>query len=84
MSTQVPEETTYAPIVASLDDNVAYMNQLLGIGTSWDILAKPFTFGKVKMMSYVTNGFFLTMNMVLIIEDLQQSIVQFENEHQGI
>ncbi len=68
-------------ISAHLQDNVDYVNDLIGIGTSWDILAKPFEFGDIKMVSYVTNGFFLTMNMVLILENLQANVVTFKQQH---
>lgn len=70
-------------ISSKLEDNVNYVNNLLGVGTSWDILAKPFKFGRFNMMSYVTNGFFLTMNMVLILESFQQSVELFERQKEG-
>lgn len=77
----IAEEINQHKISAKLQTNVDYMNNLIGIGTSWDILAKPFEFGEIKMMSYVTNGFFLTMNMVLILENLQANVVTFLQEH---
>jgi stage V sporulation protein AF len=83
MAAQDVPGVEYCPISNQLDTNVTYINQLVGIGTSWDIVAKPFEFGHVKMMSYVTNGFFMTMNMVLIIEDVQRCVVQFEKEKSG-
>lgn len=68
-------------IASKLSENVSYLNTLLGIGAgegySWDIMAKPFGFGDFKMMSYVLNGYFLTMNMVLILDDLQKQIQGF-------
>ncbi len=69
------------PISRELNQNMNYLNNLLGIGQgpghSWDIMAKPFEFGNFKMMSYVLNGYFLTMNMVLILDDLQKNIQGF-------
>jgi stage V sporulation protein AF len=69
------------PISGELNQNMNYLNNLLGIGQgpghSWDIMAKPFEFGNFKMMSYVLNGYFLTMNMVLILDDLQKNIQGF-------
>ncbi|MDQ0189315.1 spore germination protein [Alicyclobacillus cycloheptanicus] len=76
----ITEEIKQHPISAKLQENVDYINKLIGVGTSWDILAKPFEFGGIKMMSYVTNGFFLTMNMVLILENLQANIIAFKHE----
>ncbi len=66
-----------------LEDNVDFLNELIGVGVSWDVLAKPFRFGNLNMMSYVANGYFLTMNMVLILENLQQCIQNFLEEHKG-
>lgn len=83
MAARNAPDINYAPISQQLQNNVSYVNNLIGIGTSWDIVAKPFEFGKVKMMSYVTNGFFLTMNMVLIIEDVQRCVMRFETEKNG-
>jgi stage V sporulation protein AF len=60
-----------------LKENTSYMDDLIGVGTSWDVLAKPFQFSNVSMMTYTTNGFFLTMNMVLILENLETSIRSF-------
>lgn len=82
MPKQIPEVKNQK-ISPKLEENVNYLNNLLGVGTSWDILAKPFKFGRINMMSYVTNGFFLTMNMVLILENVNESIVQFEKDHEG-
>jgi stage V sporulation protein AF len=68
-----------------LAENVQYLNELLGIGEgpghSWDIMAKPFTFGRFNMMSYVLNGYFLTMNVVLILDDLEKRIGMFLGTH---
>ncbi|SPF49067.1 conserved membrane hypothetical protein [Candidatus Desulfosporosinus infrequens] len=68
-------------ISAQLQENVAYLNKLLGVGQgpghSWDIMAKSFNFSELSMMSYVLNGYFLTMNMVLLLEDLEKRIQMF-------
>lgn len=64
-------------IEPQLDKNVQYVNDLIGIGVSWDIVAKSFSFSNLKMMSYVTNGFFLTMNVVLLLENVEKSISEF-------
>lgn len=68
-----------------LDDNVKYLNRLLGIGqgpgSSWDIMAKQFAYGDLRMMSYVLNGYFLTMNMVLILQELEKHVLVFRSEH---
>jgi stage V sporulation protein AF len=73
-------------ISKNLDDNVSYMNELLGIGQgpghSWDIIAKPFGYGDLKMMSYVLNGYFLTMNMVLVLQEFEKHVLLFRNQHQ--
>jgi len=69
-------------IVSQLDKNVTYVNQLIGIGTSWDLVAKDFHFGDLRMMSYTANGFFLTMNMVMILENLEHSIQDFVRAHE--
>ncbi|EJY55167.1 GerA spore germination protein [Alicyclobacillus hesperidum URH17-3-68] len=71
------------PVSRNLQDNVNYINQLLGIGTTWDIMAKPFRYGKLNMMSYVTNGFFLTMNVVLILDSFHKCVEEFERQHEG-
>lgn len=72
-------------ISKSLDDNVNYLNLLLGIGQgpgySWDIMAKPFGFGNLRMMSYVLNGYFLTMNMVLILQEFEKHVLMFLESH---
>ncbi|WAH40112.1 spore germination protein [Alicyclobacillus fastidiosus] len=82
MVKQIPEvkEQVISP---KLEENVTYLNNLLGIGTTWDVIAKPFKFGRLNMMSYVANGFFLTMNVVLILENLQASIEAFEKKHEN-
>ncbi|MBX5436785.1 MAG: spore germination protein [Alicyclobacillaceae bacterium] len=77
------KEPQYPPISRSLDDNVHYLNQLIGVGESWDIIAKRFAFGGLKMVSYVANGFFLTMNMILILEDVECRIRAFLEERNG-
>lgn len=76
------------PIQRDLLQNVTYLNDLLGVGQgeghSWDIMAKPFEYGGFKMMSYVLNGYFLTMNMVLIVENMQREIQLFVAAHEGV
>ncbi|MCL6453749.1 MAG: spore germination protein [Alicyclobacillus sp.] len=73
------------PIRRELQQNVDYLNKLLGIGQgpghSWDIMAKPFSYGGFQMMSYVLNGYFLTMNVVLLIENLQAEVKNFLDTH---
>ncbi|MED1205698.1 spore germination protein [Heyndrickxia acidicola] len=75
------EEVKTVKISSHLKENVDYINQLIGVGESWDILAKPFNFSNVNMMSYTTNGYFLTMNMVLILESLETSIHSFVDNY---
>lgn len=65
----------------TLDTNVRYVNELIGIGTSWDIIAKPFAFGAVRMMSYVANGFFLSINVIVLLQNLETTIHQFVRDH---
>ncbi|KLU58773.1 spore germination protein A1 [Peptococcaceae bacterium CEB3] len=81
-----PYSQPLPPISAKLDDNVKYLNELLGVGEgaghSWDIMAKPFAFSNLNMMSYVLNGYFLTMNMVLILNDVEKCIQTFVSQHQ--
>lgn len=74
------------PVISkNLDDNVNYLNELLGIGQgpghSWDIMAKPFGYGDLRMMSYVLNGYFLTMNMVLILQEFEKHVLMFRQQH---
>src|SRR5579875_1664324 len=80
---QYVEPAPTQPVSRNLQDNVNYINQLLGIGTTWDIMAKPFRYGKLNMMSYVTNGFFLTMNVVLILDSFHKCVEEFERQHEG-
>ncbi|WP_290587446.1 spore germination protein [Alicyclobacillus sp.] len=75
--TKTTEATRISP---HLEDNVRYVNEHIGIGTSWDIIAKPFSFGGIRMMSYVSNGYFMTNNMVLILRDLHQCVRSFVEE----
>lgn len=82
MLKQVPEVKDQA-ISSKLEDNVTYLNNLLGVGTTWDVIAKPFKFGRLNMMSYVANGFFLTMNVVMILENVQATIEAFEKKHEN-
>jgi stage V sporulation protein AF len=44
-------------------------------------MAKPFHFSGFNMMSYVLNGYFLTMNVVLIVEDLEKRVHLFMEAH---
>jgi stage V sporulation protein AF len=78
MSNTNPVNESIPPISSTLKENVDYLNELLGIGQgpghSWDIMAKPFNFSNLNMMSYVLNGYFLTMNMVLLLENLEKQI----------
>ncbi|ACV58574.1 spore germination protein [Alicyclobacillus acidocaldarius] len=80
---QSAEPLVSQPISRTLEHNVNYINQLLGIGTTWDIMAKPFRYGRLNMMSYVTNGFFLTMNVVLVLDSFHRNVEAFEREHEG-
>lgn len=77
---------TTPAISTSLDSNVNYLNQLLGVGqgpgSSWDIMAKAFGYGELRMMSYVLNGYFLTMDMVLILREFEKHVIMFKQSHQ--
>ena len=64
-----------------LDTNDEYLKQLLGIGVSWDLIAKPFVFDGVRMTAYTANGYFLTMNMVLILENVEMTLKEFVARH---
>lgn len=77
------ESIETVPVSQSLENNVNYVNDLLGIGTTWDIMVKPFRYGKLNMMSYVANGFFLTMNVVLVLDSFHRNVEAFEREKQG-
>lgn len=81
MATAKTENKPIPAISAKLSDNVSYLKELLGVGQgpghSWDIMAKPFNFSNLNMMSYVLNGYFLTMNVVLLLEDLEKRIQIF-------
>ncbi|WP_242549056.1 spore germination protein [Alicyclobacillus mali (ex Roth et al. 2021)] len=83
MMRQSAEPLVSQPISRTLEHNVNYIHQLLGIGTTWDIMAKPFRYGRLNMMSYVTNGFFLTMNVVLVLDSFHRNVEAFERERQG-
>ncbi|MFD1674588.1 spore germination protein [Alicyclobacillus fodiniaquatilis] len=80
---QLIDEVKDKKISSSLEENVNYLNNLLGIGTTWDIILKPFKFGQINMASYVTNGFFLTMNEVLILDSFHARVEEFEKNHAG-
>ncbi|MHB1628323.1 MAG: spore germination protein [Bacilli bacterium] len=68
-------------ISSDLKENDDFLKELLGIGVSWDLIAKPFVFADVKMTAYTANGYFLTMNMVLIVENLEMTIKEFVARH---
>ena len=70
-------ESEFPKISANLATNDEYLKNLLGVGVSWDMLAKPFVFSGQKMTAYTANGFFLTMNMVLILENLEHTLRTF-------
>lgn len=70
-------------ISSVLDENDALLKRVLGIGVSWDLIAKPFVFGGVRMTAYTANGYFLTMNMVLIVENVEMTIKEFVERHHG-
>lgn len=81
INAEIPEVSKH------LDNNVNYLNELLGVGQgpghSWDIMAKPFGYGDLRMMSYVLNGYFLTMNMVLILKEFEKHILIFQKTHEN-
>ncbi len=83
MLTTAMEAVEQVQISKRLQDNDEYLKQLLGIGVSWDLIAKPFVFGDVKMTAYTANGYFLTMNMVLIVENLEMTMKEFVEQHKG-
>ncbi len=70
-------ELTFPEIASKLDQNDEYLKKLLGVGVSWDMLAKPFVFSGQRMTAYTANGFFLTMNMVLILDNLEKTLRQY-------
>ncbi|WP_081412092.1 spore germination protein [Alicyclobacillus herbarius] len=75
------------PISRNLQENVEYLNRLLGIGygpgNAWDLMAKPFRYGGLNMMAYVLNGFFTTTNLVLILDNFERQISEFVTRKQG-
>ncbi|MCY0887383.1 MAG: spore germination protein [Alicyclobacillaceae bacterium] len=79
------KQATVPDIAKNLDTNVNYLNQLLGVGQgpghSWDIMAKAFGYGDLRMMSYVLNGYFLTMDMVLILREFEKHVLMFQESH---
>lgn len=87
MAETVPKNEPLPSISTKLEDNVEYLNNLLGIGHgpghSWDLMAKPFNFSDFRMMSYVLNGYFLTMNMVLILNDLEKHVQLFVAQNES-
>ncbi|KLU64523.1 spore germination protein A1 [Desulfosporosinus acididurans] len=87
MAMTEPKNEPLPPISTKLEDNINYLNELLGVGQgpghSWDIMAKSFNFSKLNMMSYVLNGYFLTMNVVLILDDLEKRIQTFVTENES-
>jgi len=64
-----------------LQDNDEYLKQLLGIGVSWDLIAKSFVFEDVQMTAYTATGFFLTINIVMILENMEMTLKEFVTRH---
>ncbi|WP_083520951.1 spore germination protein [Alicyclobacillus kakegawensis] len=75
------------PISRNLQDNVDYLNRLLGVGygpgNAWDLMAKPFRYGGLNMMAYVLNGYFTTTNLVLILDNFERQISEFVTRREG-
>ncbi|WP_268753348.1 spore germination protein [Ferroacidibacillus organovorans] len=80
MTTEM-ESLEQVAISTNLQQNDAFLKQLLGIGVSWDLIAKPFVYEQISMTGYTANGFFLTMNMVLILENVEMSLKEFVSRH---
>ncbi|WP_231877713.1 spore germination protein [Ferroacidibacillus organovorans] len=80
MTTEM-ESLEQVSISTNLQQNDAFLKQLLGIGVSWDLIAKPFVYEQISMTGYTANGFFLTMNMVLILENVEMSLKEFVARH---
>ncbi len=79
--TTTMESLENVAVSSSLRENDAFLKDLLGIGISWDLIAKPFEFEKISMTAYTANGFFLTMNMVLILENMEMTLKEFVKRH---
>ncbi|MCY0894198.1 MAG: spore germination protein [Acidibacillus sp.] len=79
--TTAMESLQDVPISSRLEENDAFLKELLGIGVSWDLIAKAFVFEDIKMTAYTANGYFLTIDMVLIVENLEMSIKEFVAQH---
>ncbi len=75
--TTAMESLENVQISPNLDENDSMLKELLGIGVSWDLIAKPFVFENIRMTAYTANGYFLTMNMVMIVENMEMTIKEF-------
>jgi stage V sporulation protein AF len=78
MATRADQAVRIEPV---LQRNVDYVNRTIGIGTSWDIIQKPFEFGDIRMMTYVMNGFFMTIHVLVLLQSFEQTIQNFLREH---
>jgi len=77
----VSESTLPESPSAVLAENCKLFDELLGIGISWDIIKKEFDFAGRPMVGYCINGFFLTLNQVIVMEDIANVIREYVEKH---
>lgn len=68
-------------VAPDLEQNVRFVDDALGIGTSWDIVRKPFSFGGLRMTSYVLNGYFMTIHVLVLLQNVEQLVKDYVAEH---
>ncbi|UOF91068.1 spore germination protein [Fodinisporobacter ferrooxydans] len=61
----------------SLKLNRDYLDETLGVGKSFDIIAKEFHFDDHKAACYCVNGFFMTNGIFLLVRNIGKEIINF-------
>lgn len=57
-------------ITTDLDTNVKYLEELLGVGKSFDILSQPYTFGGRRIHVFLVNGFYDARTVMQMLAEL--------------
>jgi stage V sporulation protein AF len=81
--TTAMERAEQTNISSDLHENVRFVNDLLGIGTTWDIIQKPFRFGDVHMATYIMNGFFMTTHVLILLQNFEKTVGDFVRERKS-
>ncbi|WP_051321900.1 spore germination protein [Alicyclobacillus contaminans] len=79
--TTAMERAEQTPISSRMSENVEFVHELLGIGTTWDIIQKPFHYDHVHMTTYIMNGFFMTTHVLLLMQNFEQTVEAFAKEY---